>query len=193
MPWCCCWFLRAPFSGVFFVDPIHAMKNARPWTTGSSLLLLLLVAVHAGAWLTYGAAFWIDSLTYMAVGEAMFHPMKLRHYYDGVGHWGYSHVGGGLPFCWAVLQAFPVLWRWPICSAGQHLAALGACVYAFGRGPQLTWAGAGAALLLSILPFYEAAHQMFMQASAAGYGGEDDAAVIKIFPGIDLPKPKQEG
>jgi 3-hydroxyisobutyrate dehydrogenase len=28
---------------------------------------------------------------------------------------------------------------------------------------------------------------MFMQASAAGYGREDDAAVIKIFPGIKLP------
>jgi len=42
------------------------------------------------------------------------------------------------------------------------------------------------------LPLSATAHQMFMQASAAGYGGEDDAAVIKIFPGIDLPKPKQE-
>jgi 3-hydroxyisobutyrate dehydrogenase len=28
---------------------------------------------------------------------------------------------------------------------------------------------------------------MFMQASAAGHGREDDAAVIKIFPGIRLP------
>src|SRR5215207_9928689 len=42
------------------------------------------------------------------------------------------------------------------------------------------------------LPLSATAHQMFLQASAAGYGGEDDAAVIKIFPGIDLPKPKQE-
>jgi 3-hydroxyisobutyrate dehydrogenase len=28
---------------------------------------------------------------------------------------------------------------------------------------------------------------MFMGASAAGHGGEDDSAVIKIFPGITLP------
>jgi 3-hydroxyisobutyrate dehydrogenase len=28
---------------------------------------------------------------------------------------------------------------------------------------------------------------MFMQASSAGFAGEDDAAVIKIFPGIELP------
>lgn len=30
---------------------------------------------------------------------------------------------------------------------------------------------------------------MFLQASASGLGGEDDSAVIKIFPGVDLPKP----
>ena len=38
------------------------------------------------------------------------------------------------------------------------------------------------------LPLASTAHQMFMQASAAGHGREDDAAVIRIFPGIELPK-----
>jgi 3-hydroxyisobutyrate dehydrogenase len=38
------------------------------------------------------------------------------------------------------------------------------------------------------LPLASTAHQMFMQASTAGYGREDDSAVIKIFPGIELPK-----
>ncbi len=38
------------------------------------------------------------------------------------------------------------------------------------------------------LPLAATAHQMFMQASSAGHGGEDDSAVIKIFPGIELPK-----
>jgi len=37
------------------------------------------------------------------------------------------------------------------------------------------------------LPLAATAHQMFMQASSAGYGNEDDSAVIKIFPGIRLP------
>jgi 3-hydroxyisobutyrate dehydrogenase len=37
------------------------------------------------------------------------------------------------------------------------------------------------------LPLSATAHQMFMQASAAGHGREDDSAVIKIFPGIALP------
>ena len=38
------------------------------------------------------------------------------------------------------------------------------------------------------LPLAATAHQMFMMASGSGHGGEDDSAVIKIFPGIDLPK-----
>lgn len=38
------------------------------------------------------------------------------------------------------------------------------------------------------LPLSSTAHQMFMQASTAGFAQEDDSAVIKIFPGIELPK-----
>lgn len=40
------------------------------------------------------------------------------------------------------------------------------------------------------LPLSAAAHQMFMMASSAGHGGEDDSAVIKVFPGIELPPAK---
>jgi L-threonate 2-dehydrogenase len=40
------------------------------------------------------------------------------------------------------------------------------------------------------LPLSSTAHQMFMQASTAGFAREDDSAVIKIFPGIDLPTGK---
>ena len=38
------------------------------------------------------------------------------------------------------------------------------------------------------LPLSSTAHQMFMQASTAGFAKEDDSAVIKISPGIELPK-----
>ena len=41
------------------------------------------------------------------------------------------------------------------------------------------------------LPLASTAHQMFMQASTAGFAKEDDAAVIKIFPGIELPGVKR--
>lgn len=40
------------------------------------------------------------------------------------------------------------------------------------------------------LPLASTAHQMFMQASSMGHGREDDAAVIKIFPGVELPAGK---
>jgi putative dehydrogenase len=37
------------------------------------------------------------------------------------------------------------------------------------------------------LPLASTAHQMFLQAASSGFGREDDSAVIKIFPGINLP------
>ena len=37
------------------------------------------------------------------------------------------------------------------------------------------------------LPLAAAAHQQFMHASSAGFGKQEDAAVIKVFPGISLP------
>ena len=40
------------------------------------------------------------------------------------------------------------------------------------------------------LPLSATAHQMYLQASAAGHGLEDDSAVIKMFPGITLPEKK---
>ncbi|GBR10426.1 3-hydroxyisobutyrate dehydrogenase [Acetobacter oeni LMG 21952] len=43
------------------------------------------------------------------------------------------------------------------------------------------------------LPLAAAAHQQFLAASAAGFGREDDSAVIKMFPGIDLPHAGQTG
>ena len=42
------------------------------------------------------------------------------------------------------------------------------------------------------LPLAAAAHQQFLRASAAGHGREDDSAVIKTFPGIDLPTRTEE-
>jgi L-threonate 2-dehydrogenase len=39
------------------------------------------------------------------------------------------------------------------------------------------------------LPLAAAAHQQFLRASADGHGREDDSAVIKTFPAIDLPAP----
>jgi putative dehydrogenase len=40
------------------------------------------------------------------------------------------------------------------------------------------------------LPLTATAHQMFLMAAAAGRGGEDDSAVVKNYPGIELPHKK---
>jgi L-threonate 2-dehydrogenase len=37
------------------------------------------------------------------------------------------------------------------------------------------------------LPLTAAAHQLYLMAAAAGHGGEDDSAVVKVFPGVKLP------
>ncbi|MGA2113778.1 MAG: L-threonate dehydrogenase [Bryobacteraceae bacterium] len=42
------------------------------------------------------------------------------------------------------------------------------------------------------LPLTATAHQIFLAAAAAGHGGEDDSAVIKMYPGIELPKDRRE-
>jgi 3-hydroxyisobutyrate dehydrogenase len=43
------------------------------------------------------------------------------------------------------------------------------------------------------LPLTATAHQIFLGAAAAGFGGEDDSAVIKTYPGVALPKAKEDG
>lgn len=43
------------------------------------------------------------------------------------------------------------------------------------------------------LPLAATALQMYLQAAAAGHGAEDDSAVIKIFPGIELPGRAESG
>jgi 3-hydroxyisobutyrate dehydrogenase len=42
------------------------------------------------------------------------------------------------------------------------------------------------------LPLTTTAHQIFLAAAAAGLGREDDSAVIKMYPGVELPKGKEE-
>ena len=42
------------------------------------------------------------------------------------------------------------------------------------------------------LPLTATAHQIFLAAAAAGHGGEDDSAIIKMYPGIELPKDQRE-
>jgi putative dehydrogenase len=43
------------------------------------------------------------------------------------------------------------------------------------------------------LPLTAAAHQMYLTAASLGLGNQADSSVIKVFPGVDLPKPGKAG
>ena len=82
---------------------------------------------------------------------------------------------------------------WSVLGIGWPAAAVGAANGAIGGGRWIYhWRNGRGLLAFTLdstwaLPLSAAAHQMFMMASTAGHGGEDDSAVIKIFPGIELP------
>jgi len=73
--------------------------------------------------------------------------------------------------------------RAPHILAGDYLPRSAVDIFVKDLGIVL----AAGKMLTFPLPLTAAAHQMFLMAAAAGHGREDDAAVIKIFPGIDLP------
>jgi len=67
--------------------------------------------------------------------------------------------------------------------AGDYTPLLAVDIFVKDLGPLLDTARA----TKFPLPLSAMAHQIFMQASSAGFGGEDDSTVIEIFPGITLP------
>lgn len=73
--------------------------------------------------------------------------------------------------------------RVPHILAGDYTPLSAVNIFVKDLGIVLDYAGQN----VFPLPLSAAAHQMFLQASAAGLGREDDSAVIKIFPGIQLP------
>jgi L-threonate 2-dehydrogenase len=42
------------------------------------------------------------------------------------------------------------------------------------------------------LPLAAAAHQLYLQAAAAGLGGDDDSSLVKLYPGVVLPAAANE-
>src|ERR1700721_74329 len=131
------------------------------------LMLVIIVGAHTLAFWSFGATFWIDSIAYVSLGDALFDPNKLRTFYDGIGRWSYSHLGPGTPLFWSGLQLLPTRLQWPTMAVLQHLMAALSCWSAFAwaiRPCLLALCGVG---VLSFLPFYESGHQMLMTESFA--------------------------
>jgi hypothetical protein len=53
----------------------------------SFVIALVLLAIHLNALCAFDATFWIDSLAYVSLGDALFDPAKLKSFYDRIGHW----------------------------------------------------------------------------------------------------------
>jgi hypothetical protein len=131
------------------------------------LMLVIIVGAHAVAFWSFGATFWIDSIAYVSLGDALFDPNKLRTFYDGIGRWSYSHLGPGTPLFWSGLQLLPIRLQWPTMAVLQHLMAALSSWSAFAwaiRPSLLALCGVG---MLSFLPFYQSGHQMLMTESFA--------------------------
>ena len=80
-----------------------------------------------------------------------------------------------------------------MCSVSLLIGALLGIYFKMSKRIVGLMAAFGAGALLSALAIELVAPSIdaFMQASTAGFAREDDSAVIKIFPGIELPQAKK--
>jgi hypothetical protein len=131
----------------------------------SVIMILAILVIHGCAFCTFGATYWIDSLAYVSLGDALFDPGKLKHFYDGIGRWSYSYLGPGLPLLWSGMKLFPTMWEWPLLAIFQHAIAVGSCLLAFVWAIRPSALGLCAVIILSLLPFYQSGHQMLMTES----------------------------
>jgi hypothetical protein len=131
----------------------------------SVMMILAILSVHGWALYAFGATYWIDSLAYVSLGDALFDPEKLKHFYDGIGRWSYSHLEPGVPLLWSGIKVFPQFLEWPLLAIFQHSIAAGSCLIAFVWAIRPSAMGLCAVTLLSLLPFYQSGHQMLMTES----------------------------
>ncbi len=146
------------------------MKPERPTKTEmtySAIMIVVIFGSHIMAFCTFGATFWIDSLAYISLGDALFDPVKLRIFYDGIGHWSYSYLGPGVPLLWSGLQFFPTNLQWPAMAILQHSVAAFSCWLAFAWAIRPCLLSLAGVFVLSLLPFYQSGHQMLMTESLA--------------------------
>lgn len=89
----------------------------------------LILGVHVYALVTFGATFWIDSLAYIQLADALRFENGLAEFYAAGGRWIYSHIQAGLPVVWLTLNLLPESLRWPVLALFQHIVAAGALFF----------------------------------------------------------------
>jgi hypothetical protein len=127
----------------------------------------ICITTHALSIPLFGAVFWIDSIHYANLGIAMVREGGLAQFYQGVGTWIFPHLQPGLPILGLAIGALPSNLQWPLLAVGQHAFAAFACWFFFitiDRFWPSRWNLLGC-LLISLLPFYQAAHNSFLTES----------------------------
>ena len=135
-----------------------------------ALLAAIVVGTHVYAIWAFGATFWVDSLAYVRLGQAIGSVGGLEAFYSGTGRWLYGHLQPGVPLTWLALSSLPDAWQWPVLVVFQRAAAAAAAIYVF-RVVQSAWPSRWhllAAAVLCFLPFYQAFHAALLTESLTG-------------------------
>jgi len=134
------------------------------------VLVAVIAGLHAYSVWAFGATFWYDSANYLQLGLALGSPLDLREYYGGPNYYIYQHLMPGYPLLFATTLRVFGAYGWPVLTAIQHLAAIGALVYFLGG--YRDWLPPRWRLVTGILicahPFYMAFHAAPMTESLTG-------------------------
>jgi len=133
----------------------------------NSLLLIIVIATHVYAFFVFGATYWVDSLTYVRLAQALKTSSGLTDFYVGNGYWFTPHIQPAMSLLWLLISRSPVHCQWPILSIFQHAIAAAALYFAFATINHywptrwhLLFCG-----LLSVLPFYQCFHNELLTES----------------------------
>lgn len=90
---------------------------------------VVIVVTNVSALFTFGSTFWIDSLVYVGLGNAII--SDLNAFYNVYGIHLSSHVGVGMPLMWVLVQGLPASLQWPVIAVTQHIVAAAALFFLF--------------------------------------------------------------
>jgi hypothetical protein len=100
--------------------------NERTWRL---VLLLCAIVTHAYSIVVTGAKYWIDSIVYFQLAQALFDPEQLGRLYQSHFGFQYLYVPPGLPFLIRVLDEIFGEKLWPALAVSQGLLSASAVTY----------------------------------------------------------------
>jgi hypothetical protein len=106
-------------------DGLFAM-NERAWCL---VLLFFAIVTHAYSIIVTGAKFWIDSIVYFQLAQALFDPEQLARLYNSHFGFQYQYVPPGLPLLIHVLDEIFGEHLWPALAVIQGLLSASAVTY----------------------------------------------------------------